>query len=121
MTTDTIWGLVQPCAVCARLASKRDLRYQRAVARSLSSQFSPSTSTERDWVALPTVAPHKALAPHSALKASRLLAPHSALLPQSALLPHNAFCVPTNRLAPHRALAPQRALLPPRVELLWTK
>ena len=53
-------------------------------------QFSPSTSTERDWVALLTPLPHNAFVPQRALKASRLLLPHRALLPQSALLPHNA-------------------------------
>src|SRR5579864_9220383 len=66
-------------------------------------QFSPSTSTERDCVALPT------------------LVPHIALLPQSALLPHIAFWVPTKTLVPHIALLPQRASVPPSVELFWTK
>jgi len=55
------------------------------------SQFSPSTSTERDCVASFEPLPHKTLLPQSTLKASRLLLPHNALVPHRALLPHNTF------------------------------
>src|SRR5215472_8336390 len=78
-------------------------------------QFSPSMSTDRDWVVLFVSLPQRTLLPHSTLNASRLLLPHTALLPQSELLPQSTFCPLTKALLPHSTL------LPPRVELLWTK